>query len=134
MKKKILYGCWAALYVLCAVLAHIAEPTARQVTAHTLLSILFFVPAAILLIDALREKDLNTQLVLRIAGAVSLGLTLILLIVNILSVQSQKVVGDVLYELLIFVSVPLISCRPRFVSLFLWACLLVVTLPKRKKS
>lgn len=134
MKKKLLYGCWLALYALCAGLAHIAEPTARQSTAHTLLSIIFFVPAAILLIGALREKDTKTLLVLRIISISSLGLTLILLIVNVLSVLSDRLVGDILYELLIFVSVPMICSRHWVVSLFLWACLLILTLPKKKNG
>ena len=133
MKKKILYGCWLALYALCAGLSHITEPTARQVTAHTLLSIVFFVPAAALLIDGLRQTDRKTLLVLRIASAASLGLTLILLICNILSALVSQTVGDVLHEILLFVSVPLLSCRPRFISLFLWACLLILTLPKKEK-
>lgn len=134
MKKKILYGCWLALYVLCAGLSHIAEPTARQSTAHTLLSILFFAPAAILLIDALREKDQKTLFVLRIAGIASLGLTLIMLLVNMLSVLSSQLVGNILYEMLIFVSVPMICSRHWVISLFLWACLLILTLPKKEKS
>ena len=134
MKKKFLYGCWLILYALCAGLAHVAEPTAQQSTAHTLLSILFFVPAAILLVDALREKDAKTVLALRVTGICSLGLTVILLIINMMSALSDRVVGDVLYELLIFVSVPMICSRHWVVSLFLWACLLILTLPKRKKS
>ena len=134
MKKNILYGCWLALYALCAGLAHVAEPTARQSTAHTLLSILFFVPAAILLIDALRKKDEKTLLVLRFAAIASLALTLIMLLVNMLSVLSSELVGNILYEMLIFVSVPMICSRHWVISLFLWACLLILTLPKKKNA
>ena len=132
MKKKILYGSWLALYGLCAGLAHMAAPTARQATAHTLLSILFFVPAAILLIQALREKDAKTLRVLRIVSISSLGLTLIALIANVSSVLASTLLGNILYELLIFVSVPMICSRHWIISLFLWACLLILTLPKKK--
>lgn len=134
MKKKILYGCWLALYALCAGLAHVAEPTALQSTAHTLLSILFFVPAAILVIDGLRKKDHKTLFVLRIISICSLGLTLIALIANVLSVLASELVGNILYEILIFVSVPMICSRHWVVSLFLWACLLFLTLPKKKSA
>ena len=130
--KKILYGSWLALYGLCAGLAHIAEPTARQSTAHTLLSILFFVPAAILLIRALRQTDAKTLKTLRIISLCSLGLTLLLLIANVSSMLAGEVLGNILYELLIFASVPMICSRHWVISLFLWACLLILTLPKKK--
>jgi hypothetical protein len=62
-----------------------------------------------------------------------LGLTLALLVANVFSVLWSEAVGTVLYELLIFVSVPMVCSRHWVLSLFLWACLFFSTLPKKAK-
>ena len=134
MKKRILYGCWVCLYALCAALGHVAEPAAVQAVALTLMSLIFFIPAIILLVDALRAKDKKALLQLRWISALSLGLTLLLLVANVLSAMSTEAVGNVLYEILIFVSVPMVCSQHWLLSLFLWACLLFATLPGRKKK
>jgi len=134
MKKCILYIAWGVLYALCAGLGHVAEPSNAQGVALTFLSLLFFVPPAILLIDALRGDDQKTLLQLRIISIVSLSLTFILLILNVGSMLSSEIWGIVLHEMLIFVSVPMICSRHWVLSMFLWALLLFLTIPPKKKS
>lgn len=134
MKKRVLYIVWGILYALCAGLGHIAQPTDVQSVALTLLSLVFFVPGAILLVDVLRSGDQKTRLELRWISGISLGLTLLLLMANLFSVLGSEVLGTVLYELLIFVSVPMICSQYWVLSLFLWACLFFATLPTRKKT
>lgn len=134
MKKLILYGIWTILYALCAALGHITEPTDIQSVSLTLMSLVFFIPGVILLVGALRTKDGKTLLQLRWISALSLGLTLIFMVANVMSALSSEAVGNVLYEILIFVSVPMVCSQYWFLSLFLWACLLFATLPGRKKK
>lgn len=134
MKKRILYITWGVLYALCAGLSHITQPGDIQSIALTLLSLVFFVPGVILLVDALRSGDRKTRLELRWISGVSLGLTLALLVANVFSVLGSEVLGTVLYELLIFASVPMVCSRHWVLSLFLWACLLFATLPVKKKE
>lgn len=134
MKKRYLYGAWILLYALCAGLGHMAEPTHRQATAHTLLSILFFVPGYVLLVCALLEKDQKTLRLLRLLSICSLGLTLAALIANVAAALGSDLLGTILHEVLIFVSVPMICSRHWVLSLFLWACLLLTARLGRKKA
>lgn len=132
MKKRVLYICWGVLYALCAGLGHISQPNDAQSVALTLLSLVFFAPGAILLVDALRSGDQKTRLELRWISGISLGLTLVLLVANLASALGSEVLGTVLYELLIFASVPMVCSRHWALSLFLWACLFFVTFPTKK--
>lgn len=132
MKKIILYSVWLVLYALCAGLAHIAEPAGAQAVAMTLLSLCFFVPGVILLVDALRSGDKKELTLLRWISGVFLVLTLVLLVVNILSALNSEAAGIVLYEILIFVSVPMVCSQHWLLSMFLWALLLFSTFWKKK--
>ena len=134
MKKRILYIVWGLLYALCAGLGHISQPGDVQSIAMTLISLLFFVPPAILLIDALQDDDAKTLLQLRLISIVSLVLTFILLVLNVGSMLSSEIWGTVLHEILIFVSVPMICSRHWVMSMFLWALLLFLTIRQKKKS
>lgn len=134
MKKKILYSIWLVFYALCAGLGHIAEPVGSQATAMTLLSLFFFIPGVILLIDARRSGNQKGLLQLRWISAASLALTLIFLVVNILSAVNSEAAGIVLYEFLIFVSVPMVCSQQWLLSMFLWALLLFSTFVQKKKS
>ena len=138
MKKRILYIIWAAMYLLCAGLGHITEPSVPQTIGITIFAFLFFVPAVLILACALKHKDKKNLLRLRWISAVSLGLTLVLVIANFLSVYGAEALGNVLHELLVLFSVPLfcfIHWTPGiFLSLFFWACILFATLPAKKSS
>ena len=134
MKKIVLYTLWLILYVLCAILSHFAEPSTQQAAAITLISLLFFVPGVLLLIDGLRTQNKKGVLLLRWISGSSLALSVVMLVVNILSALSSDAVGVVLYELLIFVSVPMIASQHWLLSLFLWSMLFFATFLDRKKS
>ena len=132
MKKKILYGVWAAMYALCAGLAHIPDPAGSQRAALTILGVLFFVPGFLLLAGARRSQDEKELHRLRLISAISLGLTLVGILLNIFSALGPDALGTVVYEVLIFVSVPMICAQYWVVSLFLWACILFAALSPRK--
>ena len=122
------------MYALCAGLGHINEPGDIQSVALTLISLLFFVPPTILLIDALRSGDNKMLKQLRIISIVSLVLTFILLILNVGSMLASEIWGIVLQELLIFVSVPMFCSQHWVLSMFLWALLFFAALPAKKQS
>ena len=134
MKKWILYGFWVVEFILCAILGFIHNASAVGKVFQTILSLLFFVPPAILLVDAIRKKERGELLRLIIISAVSLALTMVLLVANVLSVGATKAVGDALYGILIVVSSPMVCSRYWLLSLFLWACLLMGALYGRKQK
>ena len=134
MKKWILYGIWGCLYVLCAVSGFlVTDPSSRQQWALFLLSLLFFAPPALLLVDAYRFKEQKTFLLLRWISGLSLALTLVLLVTNLLSALGSEALGTAVYHILVLVSVPMICSQRWFFILFLWACVFFATLGQKKK-
>ena len=134
MKKWILYGLWGCLYIFCAALGYaVTAPTQLQSFALLVLSLLFFVPPALLLVDAYRQKAQKTLRILRWVSGVSLALTLVLLIANIASALGGAALGNALHVILILVSVPMICSQHWFLSVFLWACVFFATLGQKQK-
>ena len=138
MNKKTLYVLWGVLFILCAGLGFIpgftAEVQPAVQTILTLLSIAFFVPPVCLLYGARKEKDVHNLKLVRNLAALSLGLTVVMLVLNFLSVMRSKTLGDILYSILIIVSAPMVCSGYWVLSLFLWACLLMVSISALKKS
>lgn len=132
MKKRILYIAWAVVYALCAGLGFVVPKTDAQKVALTLLSLVFFLPPAWLAVDALRFKDRKTMKILGWISGLSLGLTTAAYIANLASATASEAAGNVLYGVLIIVSAPMVSMGAELMSLFLWACLLAVSLQNRK--
>ncbi len=133
MKKSILYSIWAGLFIICAGLGFIPEPVGFPRFLLTALSIGFFVPPALLLHQAAKAKDAHTLLLIRNFSALSLLLTMVLLILNFLSVLHSALLGNILHAILVIVSAPMVCCGYWALSLFLWACLLTVSLKLLKK-
>ena len=129
MKKKIVSALWVFFYLICALISNVEQPDASQSVALTVLSLIFFVPPLILLVDALRDRDRKTLFILRLLSILSLTLTLGALIGNIAIVGASETVGIVLHQVLIFVSVPMVCSQHYALSMFLWGCLLFATLP-----
>ena len=134
MKKQVLFGLWAGLFIVCAGLGFIPEPEGGVRTALTLTAIFAFVPPVILIWQACKTGDKNTLSLIRSLSAASLGLTSLLLILNFLSVAWSEAVGNFLYQVLIIVSSPMVCSRHWALSLFLWACLLITSHQQLKKS
>ena len=134
MREKILYAIWGGLYAVCTVLGFVNGAQGLGKLLLLLTALIFFVPGGILLYDAIQAQDRKALLRLRIISACSLGLTMALLIANILSVSASAAVGEALHGFLVLVSVPMFCSQYWLVSLFLWACLLMLTLYKRPKQ
>lgn len=124
MNKKALFVLWGVLFLLTAGLGYLPEAKGILRGVMTALSLLFFLPPALLLL----QKDRETMLLVRNLSALSLGLTMATLILNfVLAVSSEKL-GTVLHYVLVVISAPMICSGYWVLSLFLWACLLMASL------
>jgi len=132
MKQKVLYALWGVAYILCLGLGLIPERSAATGAVLTVLSVLFFLPGALLLGQALKANDKNTLLFLRTISIASLSLTVLALLGNLLSLYSSIALGNVMHAILCIVSVPLLCSDFWLLPLFLWACLLFATFHKSK--
>ena len=133
MKEKILYAVWGCLYILCVGLGCVTDPHGAGKVLLVLTGIIFFIPGAIILADALKSRNKKAVLRIRWISLTSLCLTLLLLILNFLSLEWSVTAGKILHEVLILVSSPMFCCQYWVLSLFLWACLMVASFKKIKK-
>ena len=133
MKKPLLAVLWAGLFIVCAGLGFIPEPEGTLRILLTGLSLLFFLPPALLLYDACGKQDRATVQLIRNLAALSLGLTVVLLILNFLTVFSSEALGQIMHYVLIIVSCPMICSGHWAMSLFLWSCLLTASIRQLKK-
>lgn len=133
MRNKTLYLIWGGLFIFCGLLGFIPEPAGLVKALMVLSSVVFFVPGGLLLYSGKKEGDFRTIGIVRNLSLISLGVTLLLLVLNFLSGHASNAVGDFLYGLLVFLSSPMICSQYWFLSLFLWACLLMTSLSIGKK-
>ena len=132
MKNKTLYILWAVLFALCALLGFFRETVTGGLWLMSLLSLLFFVPPGAILWRARKSRDEHTRLLIRNLAAASLGLTVVLLVANVLSVMGSPWLGTVLDALLTILSTPM-KCSPSWaLSIFLWAFLFLSAAKKTK--
>lgn len=130
MTKKVLFSLWGVLFIVCAGLGFIPEPAGILRGLLTGISVLFFVPPALLLYRAGKTQDDGSRLLVRNLSALSLLLTLILLVLNFLTALGSDALGRILYSVLVIVSSPMVCSGYWALSLFLWACLLMGSLKK----
>ena len=134
MKKSSLMAVWGIFYIICAGVGFIPEPEGAVRIFLTVISVLFFVPPAILLYDAFSGRDRKTVLLIRRLSALSLGVTLVLLIANFLAALTSEWLGTMLHVLLAICSAPMFCSNYWILSLFLWAVLLVSSMQKWKEK
>ncbi len=129
MKKTALYILWGIAYGICLAVGFLPNLTGFWKFVALLLGVLFFIPPFVLFVQGRKEKSRKTLLVLRLVSILSLVLTLILLVLNLLSVNFSAQAGLWLYVLLGMFACPMYCVKYWFLSLFLWACLLFATFP-----
>lgn len=130
MKKSVIYAIWGALYCLCVGLGFVSATGMGRILLG-LAGLAFFVPPFYLLWQARKEENRKTVMVLRLVSAAVLALSMILLVLNFLSVYFSAHAGLVLYVLLVMFTPPMACMQSWALSLFLWACLLMLTLQKQ---
>lgn len=131
MKHRSLFALWGGLFILCAGLGFIPEPEGVLRSVLSLLAAASFLPPACILWQERQEKHSPDRVLIRNLSALSLGLTLVLLITNFLTAMASETLGTVLHYVLVIVSSPMICSGYWAVSLFFWACLLVASCRKK---
>lgn len=128
MKNRYLYALWGALFILCAGLGFIPEPAGAVKILLTALSILFFLPPAVLVWLGRQQKERTALSLVRNLSIASLSLSVLLIIASFLTVFRSRLLGDILHGVLVVVSSPMICSGHWAMSLFFWACLLIASL------
>lgn len=127
MSNKMLSIIWGGLYVLCVAMSFFSSPQGAQYGALVLLGMIFFVPGAVLLYRGVKSDNERICRWICLLSAVSLFATLVMIIVNFLTYNASEAVGMAMYILLAVVSAPMLCGQVWALSLFLWACLLMVS-------
>lgn len=130
MKKSTLLLIWGICYIICAGLGFIPEPQGMVRAMLFLVSLLFFLPPAVLLYHGKTQGDKDAVRLVRRLSAASLGLTLVGLCGNILAALGGNELGDIMHILLGLVSAPMFCSNFWAVPLFLWAVLLITSFKK----
>jgi len=129
-KEIIVYGVWIVMYIAAVLLSLVDHLQGAGLVLLWIYSVLFFVPGVILAVWALQQRNGKQLRLLRIISGTSLGLTLVLLVINFLCATASAQVGRILNSFLILVSAPMLIAPSWAVSLFLWGCLLMCTFPR----
>lgn len=133
MNQKRLFALWGVAFIVCAGLGFIPEPVGVLRGILTVCAILFFVPGGVLAYRGYQQRDTHTLKLIRNLSTASLGLTLVLLVVSVLTALGSEALGDALYCVLAIVSTPMVCSGYWALSLFLWACLLVGSMEGLRK-
>ncbi len=128
-KNTILYIVWAVLYCACVGFSFVSHRNLGGKIFLMGLNLLFFVPPFVLVIRAAKEKNRKALKTLRLVCIVVLALSMILLSLNIMSVKMPTRAGTVLFVLLAILAPPLACANQWALSLFLWACVMMLTFP-----
>lgn len=134
MKERILYLIWICLYIICVGMGTMIERNTALHIILMILSLIFFVPAVILLHDGLTSGNKKMLLRIRVVSLSSLILTLSMIVINIISVNAGENVGVVLNDMLMLFSAPMFCTYWRWLSIFLWACVFVSSFPRMWKN
>ena len=128
MTDKKLFILWALAFALCAGLGFIPNPTGVIRILLMILSCGFFLPPLVLI----SRRQPHTLRLIRNLAVLWLLLTLALLIANFLSYDATRLLGNLLYTLLVIVSAPMVSGQVWAIGLFGWAYLLVASVQALK--
>ena len=134
MKQKFMYLLWLFLYIICVGLGTITEKLLIMDIFKGLFALLFFVPPVLLTLEGLKKGQRRYLLQIRVITILSLLLTLVFMIANIASVYASEAAGDTLNQLYILAAAPMHCLPDGFISLFLWASLLMLTFPRLWKE
>ena len=128
MSKKSLYSLWGVLFLLCSAMGFLQAPDDMVQAVMTCMSLVFFLPPALLLYHAGKKEDRTTLLVVRNLSLASLGLTLLVLVLNLLSAFWPEFLGAALHAVLVIISAPMMCSGYWALSLFLWSFVLMASL------
>ena len=133
IKTTKIWIAWGVLYVLCTALSFINIVSGALSGLMILLSIGFFVPGFWLVQEGKKWRSSILLKQVCLVSLLSLGLTVLAIVLNFATAQASDAWGMVAYWFLILVSTPMICSQVWVISLFLWACLLMYTIACLKK-
>ena len=128
-KNTVLYSIWAAMYIGGLMLSLLENVQGVALVLLWIYGVAFFVPGGILAARAIKAQEKKQLKLLRILSGASLGLTVAGLVASFVSVNGSAQLGEFFHGFLMLVSVPMPISYSWALSLFLWACLLITTLP-----
>ena len=127
MKNKTLFALWGGMYIVCGLLGLIPAPAGVVKGLLTAAALLCFLPPWLIFRKAKAKGDKRTLCLLRNLSAAYLGLTALLIGVNVAAFGASETVGNLLYTLLVIFSSPMVCGGNWLIALFLWACLLIAS-------
>lgn len=130
MKNKTLFTLWGAAFALCAGLGFIPGATGFLRFALMALAVLSFLPPMILI----SRRSPHILRLIRNLSILSLSLTVALIIANFLSFGATRLVGNVLYSLLVIVSSPMVCGQVWALGLFGWSYLLFASIQSLRRK
>ena len=133
MKMKSIWLCWLSMFILCAVLGFIPEPTGFFKFLFVVAAVAFFVPGFVLLTKADHRDELKTIRIVRNLSMGALALSVAMILLNFASVLLSKDWGTVLYYMMVVLASPLVCGQYWVLTLFLWACLMFYAISLLKK-
>lgn len=133
-KNTVIYALWGLLYCICVGLGFVENAEGLGKVLLVLTSLIFFLPPYYLVFQAQKKQSRKTVLALRLISAGILLLSLVLLVLNFLSVYFSSYTGMFLHVLLVIFTAPMMCGQYWVLSLFLWAVLLMLTLQKSTGS
>ncbi len=133
MTKRKLYIAWAVLFAITAGIGFIPNPKGMAYAAMVIFALVFFIPPTVLLTKAIHRDDKKEIKRIFFLCLGSLSATLLVLVLNFLSVASTELVGRILYGILTVVSAPMVCGQIWVMSLFLWGCLLTASVQYLRK-
>jgi len=134
MTKKTLLFLWGGLFILCAALGFLPEQTGWIWILCRVAAVAFFLPPFWLLWQVRTDGSISIAVLLRNLSALSLGLTVVLLIANFGAVRGSEHLGNALHYILTIVSTPMICGGGWAMSLYLWAVILIWSVKLSKKQ
>ena len=129
---KTLYGIWAFLYALTAVLGFVF-PTAANLAARLVLALIaavFFLPPWLILRKSREEDKKFHRWLVGLLAAASIVLTAALLVLNLMSPLWSEAVCIALNAALVIVSAPMVCSNFYVLPIFLWGVLLAAAFKK----
>lgn len=130
MSYKVLYSLWAVMFVLTGALGFVPSPEGVLKFVLQALTVSFFIPGWLILIRARKEDNFRHCLTVRNLCLASLGCTVVLIALNLMSLSWSEAVGNILHAALTIICAPMICGNAYILSLFLWGCLLMASVSR----
>ena len=129
MSYTVLYIAWAVMFAVTAGLGFVpAEGGMEHIMM--LAAGAFFLPPWAILQKAMKEGAQKHKNTIRNLCLLSVGATVAVMALNILSANWGEAVGQMLYNALVIVSAPMICGQTYVLSLFMWGILLMGSVSK----